>query len=98
MFEFVFADPFDAIVEIPRAMREVETRPEMECFDTGNMATAYPLMLAQGPHDHPWALSPSTSDTTVREPGARDSPGRSLASSTSVRGQGGASRLTRPAR
>ncbi len=43
VFEFVFANPFSEIVEILRAMNEVGTRPEMECFDVGHVGNAWPL-------------------------------------------------------
>lgn len=43
VFEFVFANPFSEIVEILAAMKEVGTRPEMECFDMGHVGNAFPL-------------------------------------------------------
>jgi uncharacterized protein (DUF849 family) len=44
VFEFVFANPFSEIIEILKAMSEVGTRPEMECFDVGHVGNAYPLI------------------------------------------------------
>ena len=44
VFDLVFANPFSEIVEILRAMKEVETRPELECFDLGHVANARPLV------------------------------------------------------
>lgn len=43
VFEFVFANPFSEIAEILAAMKEVGTRPEMECFDVGHVGNAFPL-------------------------------------------------------
>lgn len=43
VFDFVFANPFSEIVELLRAMNEVRTRPEMECFDVGHVGNAFPL-------------------------------------------------------
>ena len=43
VFDFVFANPFSEIVEILRAMKEVGTRPEMECFDVGHVGNSLPL-------------------------------------------------------
>ncbi len=44
VFEFVFPNPFSEIVQIVRAMKEVETKPELECFDTGHIGNSYPLI------------------------------------------------------
>jgi uncharacterized protein (DUF849 family) len=44
VFEFVFANPFSEIAEILRAMNEVGTKPEMECFDLGHVGNAFPLI------------------------------------------------------
>lgn len=44
VFDVVFANPFSEIVELLRAMREVGTRPELECFDLGHVASAAPLL------------------------------------------------------
>ncbi len=44
VFEFVFPNPFSEIVAIVKAMNEVGTKPEMECFDMGHVANAMPLV------------------------------------------------------
>lgn len=44
VFEFVFANPFSEIVSIVKAMGEVGTKPEMECFDLGHIGNSYPLI------------------------------------------------------
>lgn len=44
VFEFVFPNPFSEIVRIVRAMGEVGTKPEMECFDLGHIGNSYPLI------------------------------------------------------
>jgi uncharacterized protein (DUF849 family) len=44
VFEFVFPNPFSEIVAIVRAMNEAQTKPEMECFDTGHIGNSYPLV------------------------------------------------------
>ncbi len=44
VFEFVFPNPFSEIVQIVRAMNEVGTKPEMECFDMGHIGNSYPLI------------------------------------------------------
>ncbi len=44
VFEFVFTNPFNEIIQIVTAMNEVGTKPEMECFDTGHIGNAYPLI------------------------------------------------------
>jgi 3-keto-5-aminohexanoate cleavage enzyme len=44
VFEFVFTNPFAEIVKIVEAMNEVQTKPELECFDMGHVGNAYPLI------------------------------------------------------
>jgi len=44
VFEFVFANPFSEISAIVSAMNEVNTKPEMECFDTGHIGNSFPLI------------------------------------------------------
>ncbi|MGB9616615.1 MAG: 3-keto-5-aminohexanoate cleavage protein [Desulfomonilaceae bacterium] len=44
VFEFVFPNPFSEIVQIVKAMNEVQTKPEMECFDMGHIGNSYPLI------------------------------------------------------
>jgi 3-keto-5-aminohexanoate cleavage enzyme len=55
VFEFVFPNPFSEIIEIVRAMNEVCTKPELECFDLGQIGNSYPLIdmgLLQPPHQY----------------------------------------------
>lgn len=42
--DYVFANPFDDIKFFLEAMNEAGTRPEMECFDTGHINNALPLI------------------------------------------------------
>jgi 3-keto-5-aminohexanoate cleavage enzyme len=44
VFSFVFANPFDEIVELLGAMRELSIKPEHECFDVGHVASLAPLV------------------------------------------------------
>ena len=44
VFEFVFPNPFSEIIEIVKVMKEVGTKPEMECFDIGHIGNSYPLI------------------------------------------------------
>jgi uncharacterized protein (DUF849 family) len=44
VFELVFPNPFQEIIAIVRAMNEVGTRPELECFDLGHVANTFPLI------------------------------------------------------
>jgi 3-keto-5-aminohexanoate cleavage enzyme len=44
VFSFVFANPFDEIVELVRAMGELDIKPEHECFDVGHVASLRPLV------------------------------------------------------
>jgi len=44
VFEFVFPNPFSEIVEIVKAMNEVGTKPELECFDIGHVGNSHPLV------------------------------------------------------
>ena len=53
VFEFVFPNPFSEIMQIIQAMNEVQTKPELECFDLGHIGNAYPLIdmgLLQAPY------------------------------------------------
>ncbi len=52
VFEFVFANPFGEIVELLRAMRSLDIKPEHECFDVGHVGALAPLVdmgLLQAP-------------------------------------------------
>lgn len=55
VFEFVFPNPFSEIVEIVKAMNEVQTKPELECFDLGHVGNSLPLIdmgLLQPPYQY----------------------------------------------
>ena len=55
VFEFVFPNPFSEIIALIKEMNQVQTRPEMECFDAGHVANSYPLIdmgLIQPPHQY----------------------------------------------
>ena len=44
VFKFVFANPFDEIIELLEAMRRLGIKPEHECFDIGHVASLAPLV------------------------------------------------------
>jgi uncharacterized protein (DUF849 family) len=44
VFKMVFANPFEEIIELLGAMRELAIRPEHECFDTGHVGSLWPLL------------------------------------------------------
>jgi uncharacterized protein (DUF849 family) len=44
VFSMVFANPFDEIVELLRAMNEHGIKPEHECFDLGHLGSLAPLI------------------------------------------------------
>jgi 3-keto-5-aminohexanoate cleavage enzyme len=44
VFNAVFENSFDTIVEFLTAMNEIGIRPEHECFDSGHLANLYPLI------------------------------------------------------
>jgi uncharacterized protein (DUF849 family) len=44
VFKFVFANPFDEIIELLEAMRRLGIKPEHECFDLGHVASLDPLV------------------------------------------------------
>ncbi len=44
VFKFVFANPFDEIVELLEAMRALAIKPEHECFDIGHVGSLAPLV------------------------------------------------------
>jgi uncharacterized protein (DUF849 family) len=44
VFKFVFANPFDEIIELLQAMRVLGIKPEHECFDLGHVASLAPLV------------------------------------------------------
>jgi uncharacterized protein (DUF849 family) len=44
VFQTVFANPFDEIIELLEAMNELGIRPEHECFDVGHVGSLAPLI------------------------------------------------------
>jgi 3-keto-5-aminohexanoate cleavage enzyme len=44
VFNMVFANPFDEIIEFLRAMSELGIKPEHECFDLGHVGSLEPLI------------------------------------------------------
>jgi len=44
VFEFVFPNPFSEIVQIVQTMNQAGTKPELECFDLGQVGNSYPLI------------------------------------------------------
>jgi uncharacterized protein (DUF849 family) len=44
VFKFVFANPFEEIIELLRAMRRLGIKPEHECFDLGHVGSLAPLV------------------------------------------------------
>jgi uncharacterized protein (DUF849 family) len=44
VFKFVFANPFDEIIELLEAMRRLNIKPEHECFDIGHVGSLAPLV------------------------------------------------------
>jgi 3-keto-5-aminohexanoate cleavage enzyme len=44
VFKFVFANPFEEIIELLEAMRRLGIKPEHECFDVGHVASLQPLV------------------------------------------------------
>jgi uncharacterized protein (DUF849 family) len=44
VFKFVFANPFDEIIQLLEAMRRLAIKPEHECFDVGHVGSLMPLV------------------------------------------------------
>ncbi|HXD56173.1 MAG TPA: 3-keto-5-aminohexanoate cleavage protein [Solirubrobacteraceae bacterium] len=44
VFNMVFANPFDEIIELLKAMNELGIKPEHECFDLGHVGSLEPLI------------------------------------------------------
>jgi 3-keto-5-aminohexanoate cleavage enzyme len=44
VFKFVFANPFEEIIELLEAMRRLGVKPEHECFDVGHVGSLGPLV------------------------------------------------------
>jgi uncharacterized protein (DUF849 family) len=52
VFKFVFANPFEEIIELLEALRRLGIKPEHECFDVGHVGSLAPLVdmgLLQAP-------------------------------------------------
>ncbi|HEY4097067.1 MAG TPA: 3-keto-5-aminohexanoate cleavage protein, partial [Baekduia sp.] len=52
VFSTIFPNPFDEIIELLKAMRELGIKPEHECFDLGHVGSLAPLIdmgLLEGP-------------------------------------------------
>ena len=56
VFKAVFENSFDTIIEFLTAMRELQIKPEHECFDAGHVANLDPL-LDMGLLDEPLQIS-----------------------------------------
>jgi uncharacterized protein (DUF849 family) len=56
VFKAVFENSFDTIIEFLSAMRELQIKPEHECFDAGHVANLDPL-LDMGLLDEPLQIS-----------------------------------------
>jgi 3-keto-5-aminohexanoate cleavage enzyme len=44
VFKFVFANPFEEIIELLQALRRLQIKPEHECFDVGHVGSLEPLV------------------------------------------------------
>jgi uncharacterized protein (DUF849 family) len=44
VFKMVFANPFEEIIQLLKAMRELGIKPEHECFDVGHVGSIWPLI------------------------------------------------------
>jgi uncharacterized protein (DUF849 family) len=44
VFNMIFANPFDEIIELLEAMNELDIKPEHECFDIGHVGSLEPLI------------------------------------------------------
>ncbi|MEA2124724.1 MAG: 3-keto-5-aminohexanoate cleavage enzyme, partial [Solirubrobacteraceae bacterium] len=44
VFKMVFANPFEEIIQLLKAMRELGIKPEHECFDVGHVGSLWPLI------------------------------------------------------
>jgi len=56
VFDMVFANPFGEIRELLAGMNEAGVTPELECFDTGHLGNARPL-LQDGVLERPYHVS-----------------------------------------
>jgi 3-keto-5-aminohexanoate cleavage enzyme len=44
VFNVVFPNPFDEIIELLETLRELHVKPEHECFDLGHVGSLWPLI------------------------------------------------------
>ena len=51
VFNMVFANPFEEIIELLEAMNELGIKPEHECFDIGHVGSLAPLIDMGVLHD-----------------------------------------------
>jgi len=71
VFETVFTNPFSEIIELLGAMRELEIKPEHECFDVGHVGSLEPL-VHMGVLAEPLHISCVMGVTGGIPPGARN--------------------------
>jgi uncharacterized protein (DUF849 family) len=71
VFKAVFENSFDTIIELVRAMRELDIKPEHECFDSGHVANLDPL-IDMGLLDEPLQISCVMGVTGGIRPNARN--------------------------
>jgi uncharacterized protein (DUF849 family) len=58
-FNFVFQNPFADIIAFAKAIKEANAKPELECFDTGHVASAEVLVdlgLLAAPHHYSFIM------------------------------------------
>src|SRR3954464_8315606 len=71
VFKAVFENSFDTIIELVTAMRELDIRPEHECFDAGHVANLDPL-IDMGLLEEPLQISCVMGVTGGIRPNARN--------------------------
>src|SRR3954451_14961626 len=71
VFKAVFENSFDTIIELVRAMRELDIKPEHECFDSGHVANLDPL-IDMGLLEEPLQISCVMGVTGGIRPNARN--------------------------
>ena len=89
MFKFVFANPFDEIIELLEAMKRLEIKPEHECFDIGHVGSLAPLVdmgLLEAPLHADFVMGVVGGDpgdgAQPRRDGGQPRPDRAAASTT----------------
>src|SRR4051795_10730336 len=71
VFKAVFENSFDTIIELLNAMRELDIKPEHECFDSGHVANLDPL-IDMGMLEEPLQISCVMGVTGGIRPNARN--------------------------